>query len=146
MKIMRIAAVFSILTLLTGSLGLANSGAVEYARSGDNLRPKPFPAPASHPVTAARVAPGTMIHVRLEESVDTRRNRPGDVFTASVSSPVVENGLTVIPRGSRAYGRVVESRASGRFKGRGVVALRLEAIEIRGKRYAVQTSAISRTT
>src|SRR6266446_4472318 len=100
---MRVSYVLPVVVMLTGSLGSAQ----QFVRSGDNLRPEPFPAPAPREVSLVRVASGTVLHVRLEESVDSRRNRPGDVFTASVTSPVVENGVTVIPRGARAYGRVV---------------------------------------
>ncbi|HVW83310.1 MAG TPA: hypothetical protein VHB50_01450 [Bryobacteraceae bacterium] len=86
------------------------------------------------------------MRVRLDESFDTRRNRSGDEFTASVTAPVIENGMTVIPGGARAYGRVVESQASGRFKGRAVLAFRLDTIELRGQRYPVRTNVASRAT
>ncbi len=116
----------------------AGRSSVRYERGGS----------ASVPAVAREmlVAPGTALQVRLNETVDTRRSRPGDVFTANVVSSVVREGVTVIPAGARAYGRVVEAQASGRFKGRAMVALRLEGVEVRGQRYNLHTSVVSRST
>jgi hypothetical protein len=119
-----------------------------YVRSGDSARPAPFAAQSSskNSLREMRVSAGTMLHVRLNNSIDTRRSRSGDTFSANLTSPVVENGVTVIPVGTRVYGRVVESLPSGRFKGRAVLALRLESVDLRGQRYTISTSALTRST
>jgi hypothetical protein len=44
---------------------------------------------------------GTALHVRIDESVDTRRTRPGYVFHATLPEPLVRNGETLLPRGTR---------------------------------------------
>src|ERR1044071_1452126 len=65
---------------------------------GSSPRDVPRPSPAAEPdaQTAAAVpAPraevtipsGTPIHVRLNQALDTRRNRAGDKFTATLAKP-----------------------------------------------------------
>jgi hypothetical protein len=89
---------------------------------------------------------GTAIHVQLDHSVGTKQNGPGEAFTATVMSPVVVNGKTVIPEGSRAEGVVVSSHPSGRLKGRAYMALALNTVEVQGTPYEVQTSTVGRAS
>jgi len=109
-------------------------------------RPTPFIGPIRSEVSELTIPAGTVLRVRLNQSIDTKHSRPGDTFTATLSSPVVHNGGTVIPAGATAYGRVAESKPSGRFKGRAVLVLRLDSVAVRGRRYAVQTALVSRVT
>src|SRR5439155_8844105 len=51
----------------------------------------------------------TRIHVVLDQAVSTS-TRPGHHFRATISKPVVIEGKTVIPKGARAEGVVVEPR------------------------------------
>ena len=90
------------------------------------------------------VPAGTAIHVRLDQSLATNQNAPGETFAATVISPVVVNGETVIPEGSKAEGVVLDSRASGRLKGRAQMTLALNSVEVHGSQYEVQTSAVGR--
>src|SRR5712672_3240260 len=75
--------------------------------------------------TVALLTPGTTVRVRLQESLDTRRNRAGDRFSATLDGPLVVNGRVAVPRGTIFEGRVAKSSESGRFKGRAALALRL---------------------
>jgi hypothetical protein len=59
---------------------------------------------------------------------------------------VTENGVQVIPVGSKARGHLVEAKPSGRFKGRAELMLRLDELDVRGLRYSVQTSVVSQVT
>ncbi len=90
------------------------------------------------------VPAGTAIHVRLDHSLATNQNAPGETFAATVVSPVVVNGETVIPEGSKAEGVVLNSKASGRLKGHAYMTLALNTVEVRGSQYEVQTSTVGR--
>src|ERR1700736_2053182 len=57
----------------------------------------------------AILTPGTEVRGRLQESLDTRRNRAGDRFAATLDGPLVVNGRVAVPRGTRFEGRVVRS-------------------------------------
>jgi hypothetical protein len=89
---------------------------------------------------------GTVLHVRLEETLDTRRNRAGDSFVATVYDPVMVNGEAAVPRGARATGHLVESKPSGRLKGRAVMSLRLDTLELNGSRYAIRTASFTESS
>ena len=83
----------------------------------------------------------TAIHVTLDQAVATNQSRPGDHFDATVSEPVVVNGKTVIPQGAHAEGLVVDSRQSGRLKGRARLQLALQSVDVNGQNYDVRTIA-----
>jgi len=60
----------------------------------------------------------TPIHVTLDQTLATNKNKAGDHFLATVSEPVVVDGNTVIPKGARVDGRVVDARKAGYLKGK----------------------------
>ncbi|HEX2713363.1 MAG TPA: hypothetical protein VHM88_14280 [Candidatus Acidoferrales bacterium] len=97
---------------------------------------------STKPIT---VPAGTYIHVTLDQSLASDKNRGGDGFEASVSSPVVVDGRTVIPKGAHVRGRVVEARESGRLSHVAHLRLALSSIEVAGKSYEIETSSVSRT-
>jgi hypothetical protein len=87
---------------------------------------------------------GASLSVRLDEAVNTRRNRPGDIFRATLEKPVVVEGETVIPAGAQFTGRVATADESGRLKGRAILAVELESFKLNGKEYQIGTSRIVR--
>src|SRR5581483_11451568 len=101
------------------------------------------PEPARNEAVVPR---GTELHVRIDENVDTKRNRAGDEFRASLAEPVVVEGKTVVPKGTRFIGHVTESNASGRLEGRAVLALTLDSFELAGRKYPVHTGSIDRVS
>src|SRR5581483_10191967 len=82
---------------------------------------------------------GTPISVRLEQSLDTKYDRAGAPFVARVSAPVTRDGEVVVPRGALCRGHVVESKPSGRLKGRAQIWLDLDSIETHGRIYYIAT-------
>jgi hypothetical protein len=89
---------------------------------------------------------GTLVHVRLDEKVDTKRFAAGDRFTATLEFPISVNGRTVISRGAQFEGVVVVSKRSGRLKGHATLELELDSVLLNGRRYPIQTSAYERVT
>jgi len=83
---------------------------------------------------------GTPIAVRLEHSLNTKYDRAGAPFMARVSRAVVRNDQVVVPRGALAHGHLVESKPSGRLKGRASIWLSLDSIEAYGRTFRVVTS------
>jgi hypothetical protein len=86
----------------------------------------------------------TPIHVTLDQALSSNRNTAGDHFAATISQPIVIDGKTVIPRGSRVKGLVVDARGSGRLRGRARLQLALQNVEVGGKNYEVRTSSSHR--
>jgi hypothetical protein len=89
---------------------------------------------------------GTSVHVRLDESRGTKHDRSGERFYATLSTPIVEDGRTVLPAGTRFIGHLTESKPSGRLKGRAIMAVRLDAFDWRGRQYDIETSSIGRAS
>ena len=89
---------------------------------------------------------GTPVHVRLDQAIDTKRNRAGDVFLATLDDPVAAGDRVVLPRGTPFTGHVVTSTESGRFRGRAQLALRLDSFTLKGVRYPLRTNAPSRAS
>lgn len=80
----------------------------------------------------------TSIHVTLDQTVATSE-KPGQHFRATVSRPVVIEGKTVIPKGARAEGVIVEAKEAGRIKGRARLQLALQSVAVNGQNYPVHT-------
>lgn len=100
--------------------------------------PQPAPPPAavaltppSGTVTAPRephkvtVPAGTLLTVRLSESLSSEKNQAGDSFTASLDQPLVVDGFVIAERGSRLEGRILEAEQAGRVRGVASLAIHL---------------------
>jgi len=81
------------------------------------------PPPRPEPKTVI-IAQGTLIPVRLAETLDSDHNIAGDAFLATLADPLVVNGWVIAERGARVIGRVTDAAQSGRVKG--VASLTLE--------------------
>lgn len=88
----------------------------------------------------------TPIHVTLDQTLATNKNKAGDHFQATVSQPVVVDGNTIIPKGARVDGRVVDARKAGFIKGKADLRLALRDVNVNGQRYAVRTTSLDRTS
>lgn len=100
--------------------------------------------PPPPPPVAVDLPPGTRFRVRLDQDLGSKISQPGEFFTATVEDPVVINGTTVVPRGARADGTVVDAKPLGRFKGGAFLQLRLDRVHTTWGRYPVATSSIDR--
>ncbi len=58
------------------------------------------------------LATGTLLPVRVGETLSSAHNQPGDTFLATLTQPLVIDGFIIAERGARLEGRVVEAGAS----------------------------------
>src|SRR5205085_9957002 len=77
----------------------------------------PAPAPAPVEPTPVTVPDGTVLNIRLIDGIDTSRSQPGEVFKATLDSPITIGDHIAIPADADVTGRVAELRQSGRFAG-----------------------------
>ncbi len=100
------------------------------------------PAPREAEVT---VPAGTMLHLRLDNSVGSDISRAEEAVRADVTRAVVVHGRTVIPAGSTAFGHVVAVRPAGHLKQRSLVTVRFTEVKPRGdeERYRISTRSWS---
>jgi hypothetical protein len=83
---------------------------------------------------------GTVLRVRIDDSLSTERNRAGDPFTGTLVGPAQMNGKDVLPNGTRFKGHVTTSGDSGRMKGRAVIGITLDSFQQAGSEHRVTTS------
>lgn len=101
---------------------------------------------------AASIPQGTQVQVRLLNQLDTGETQSGQTFSASVLQPVVVGGKTVLPRGAKVSGRVIEAVSSGRLKRpasitveltkAGGAPLRTDPLRIDGKSHLLRNVAL----
>jgi hypothetical protein len=66
--------------------------------------------------------------VKLETTLATFSNKPGDPFQGSLTQPVVINGRTVIPAGARIEGRVTKVAEPRRISGKPTIGILAETL------------------
>ena len=71
------------------------------------------------------VPAGTLLTVRLAETVSTDRQSAGDSFSATLDQPLVVEGFVIAERGARLEGRVLEAEKAGRVRGTARLAIHL---------------------
>lgn len=122
--------------------------APEQAQDAQNAPPPPPPpAPAPPPPPAKVTVPdGTVLAIRMLDSLDSETANPGDSFRATLNSSVQVDGRTVIPADADVYGRVVDVHAAGRFKGSGLLTIEVNKVSFNGRSYAVHTNQWSKET
>ncbi len=59
---------------------------------------------------------------------------------------MVVDGRVILPRGTVFSGHVVESKPSGRLRGRAYLSLALDSFRMHGRAYAIRTAADVRTS
>lgn len=124
--------------------GCANSGTDQNTASNakDQKGPLGKLFESAKPIT---VPEGTAIAVTLDQSISSESNHSGDSFDATVSQPVVVDGKTVIPKGARATGRVVNAKSSGRLHSPAQLEIALVSVEVGGESYPIDTNDAHRT-
>ena len=75
----------------------------------------------------------TRITLQLNKHLSTKVNSEGDPFTAYVTIPVSLGQRIVIPKGSVVTGSVSRIIRPGRFKGKAVMNVLFQSIEIPGR-------------
>jgi hypothetical protein len=90
--------------------------------------PQPEPKPEIPQPRSVTIASGTLLTVRLGETISTERTRQGDSFSATLDQPLVVDGLVIAEKGARVNGRVVDTVEAGRVKGLAHLSLELTSL------------------
>jgi hypothetical protein len=98
------------------------------------------PPPPSGPVT---VPAGTLVRVRLSETLDTAHLQSGAYFQATAAADVYQGGVLAIPRGAVLTGQVVEAKKGGELGGSATLRLNLTNINLEGRVYPIATDVWS---
>jgi hypothetical protein len=107
-------------------------------------------AAAAKPAAAANAAPaakvpepilvtvpkGTAISAATRQTLATDKNKVGDTFTASLTTPIEVDGKTVIPKGAQVTCRIVKVKKHE-------LKVTVASVVIQGKSYPLDTNSIT---
>jgi hypothetical protein len=109
----------------------------------------PVPVPSGPTVSAVPPPPvpvnvtipaGTMLTIRIDQSISVKTSRAGDTFTGEIVDPVMTGDNNVlVPKGALVGGVIDVSHRRGHFKGRSLLELRLTSLTLNGTRYPLTT-------
>jgi hypothetical protein len=97
----------------------------------------------SAPEPALILPRGTRLEVRLNQTIDVKHARPGEMFSGNLVESVMAGNTVAAPAGSTATGEVLVAHKRGLFKGKSVLALRLTRLEVNGAQYRIDTGTLS---
>jgi hypothetical protein len=91
------------------------------------------------------IRPGTFVTVRTEQPLSSDRNQEGDTFAATLTQPIVVDGVVVAQRGQTVMGRVAEAKKAGRAAGVSHLSLQLTGLTLAdGTQSGIQSQMVTR--
>lgn len=93
-------------------------------------------AKGAKPATLVTVPKGTAISATVGQTLATDKNKVGDTFAASLTTPIQVEGKTVIPKGAHITGRIVTVKKHE-------LKVTLASVIIHGKSYQLDTNSIA---
>ena len=98
--------------------------------------PQPRYSVPKGPITLTQ---GTVLQLRTNDAVDSKRAKEGTPMDFTVIRDVTVNGWLAIPRGATVHGIISESKSAGELKGSPELALRLTSLDLGGKSYPLES-------
>jgi len=93
-----------------------------------------------------RLQAGTFVTVRVDQMLSSDRNQAGDGFSATLTRPLVADGVVVAQRGQIMGGRVSEVEKAGRVKGVSRLGVQLTDLTlVDGQQVPIETELTSLT-
>jgi len=82
---------------------------------------------------------GIDVVVTMGNSVSSKDASAGQTFTGTLANGIAVDGKILVPAGAGVTGAVTEAKSAGKFKGDGVIAVRLVSVNIKGVPHDVGT-------
>jgi hypothetical protein len=106
--------------------------------------PPPPPAPPRPVVKEVTLPAGTVIPVRVTETLDSKTAQPNDVFHGSLAGDLGTQGVIAVPHGTAIMGRIVDAREAAHFKGASLLSIELTELSARGKKVTLVTDTYTK--
>ena len=106
--------------------------------------PPPPPAPPKPVVKEVTLPAGTVIPIRVTETIDSKTAQANDVFHGSLAGDLGTRGVIAIRHGSPVMGRIADAREAAHFKGSALLSLELTELTAQGKKVPVVTDTFSK--
>jgi len=118
---------------------VADITALEFTPRQAPPPPAPDPAKPSPPVT---VPQGTVLSVRLTQTIDVDAAHAGANFKAVLDDPVMMGGKVVIPRNAQVTLQAAKVEQAGSMKGADKITLKANYLSFGGTRYDIVTTYV----
>ena len=140
---LRLALAGAALLTVVGCSNQATDEATKTAKKAQQAKPaaaKPAavakaPEPAATAATVT-VPKGTAINATVGQTLATDKNKVGDTFAGTLTSPIQVEGKTVIPKGAKVTGRIVKVRKHE-------LKVTLASVTVHGKSYQLETNSVA---
>lgn len=130
-----------------GKVGSYSVDSVASLRFGDAApvasavsAPRPITAPRPAAAAAAMIPDGTVLTVRMIDSIDSDIAAVGDRFRASLDEALVVDGRELAPRGADATVQLAKVDQAGRIRGREEIAIELASVMINGQETTITSN------
>jgi hypothetical protein len=126
----------------------ADSNSDAAPQDANSAQPQPAAAPAPPPPpqpVQVEIPAGTSVRVQMIDSIDTAVNHAGDVFHASLASPIVVGSQVVVPKGTDVYVTLTNAKSAGHMTGQSELALELSRMDFQGKTYSLSSNDYTQT-
>lgn len=107
-------------------------------------QPAPPPAPPKPVVKEVTLPAGTVIPIRITETLDSKTAQPNDAFHASLAGDLRAGDVIAIPHGTAVMGRIVDAKGAAHFKGNSLLTIELTQLSARGQRIELATDTYSK--
>jgi len=105
--------------------------------------PAPEPtAPPEIPMVDITASTGSELEVELLQELSTRTSRPGDRFTASVTRPLIDGGMVMVPVNSLVRGEVTAVQKSGGNGEEAIIKVTLIDVFFNGRAWPLSASVV----
>ena len=107
------------------------------------FEPAAPPPPPPPPPTTAVVPAGTVVEVRLQESLSTKTNQAGESFEMQLDEDLIVDGKLLAPEASRVIGRLTHVKKSGKVEGLAQLGMDLQKIVVGDEEYSLKSNILS---
>lgn len=105
--------------------------------------PVPGPTPPPPPPKEVVVPANSTITVRMIDAVDSSVNKAGEIFHASLDSPILVDNDVAVPAGADVYVRLANASSAGHMAGKSELRLELVKLEFQGQSYPLVSGTYS---
>lgn len=103
----------------------------------------PEPVAPAEPPTQVTLPAGAWIKLRVDQPLSSDHSMAGEGFTATLTQPVVADGLVVARRGQTIAGRVTDAVKAGRAKGTSRLGIEFTELSlVDGRQLPIRTQLI----
>lgn len=107
--------------------------------------PAPPPPPPPQPVVKQITLPvGTVLPVRITETLSSKNAQPNDAFHGSLAGDLGSEGVIAIRQGAPVVGRIIDAKDAAHFKGSALLSLELTELSANGQKITLVTDPYSK--